>query len=172
MMKYLLFAICTSVLISCGDKQQKPVDANEAYFESIKDMTGIEFDQRLMDNDSAQFILYDNPDGDQKRYTRFYKAYGAKDTLMLRILSDGCNKKFIRLEQLKPCRSEGKVHLFENGNPKQTLYFSNRGDSCNHLYFIKDGWFYYMDMDSTTAGLINQIRPLAKKPEGDSVTED
>jgi hypothetical protein len=171
-MKYYLIVVLIGCLIACGTKQQKPLDANEAYYESIKHLKAREFEQRFNNNDSAHFILYDNPDGDPKRYTRFYKEFGAKDTTMLQILAAGCNKSFIRLEKIKPCRSEGKIHFFEQGKPKQTLYFSNRGDSCNHLYFIKDGWFYYMDMDSTTSGLIKKIRPLVKKPEGDVISAD
>ena len=168
MIHFILLAICTVVLISCGNKQQRPVDANEAYYDSIKNLTGLQFDERLNHNDSAIFILYDNPDGEAKRYTRFYKEYNTADSSMIAVIENGCKKKFSRLEQIKSCRSEGKIHLFESGRPKQTLYFSNRGDNCNHLYFIKDGWFYYMDMDSATAGLIRQVRPLAIKPEGDS----
>jgi hypothetical protein len=172
MMKYFLIVVVIGCLIACGTKQQKPVDANEAYYESIKSMTGAEFDERFNNNDSAHFILYDNPDGDPKRYTRFYKEFGTKDTAMLQILAAGYNKTFIRVEKIMPCRSEGKIHFFEKGNPKQTLYFSNRGDSCNHLYFIKDGWFYYMDMDSATSELLKDLRGLVKKPDGDTVTDN
>jgi hypothetical protein len=166
----IFFFFCASLqlVLSCQPATQKVVDANEAYYESIKDLTGAEFDERLQGADSLTFFFYDNPDGDAKRYTRFYKEYVTRDSMLLAVMSKSVQKKFIRLEQIKDCRSQGKVFLFENSKPKQTLYFSNRGDSCNHIYFIKDGWFYYMDMDSTTANLLNSLKPLATKPAGDA----
>lgn len=162
----LLILSFSIFLIACNDGQPKVQDANEAYYDSIKNLTGIEFDERLKSADSLIFNFYDNPDGDAKRYTRFYTEYATIDTVPLRIITEATNKKFTRLEQIKDCRSQGKIFLFENAKPKQTIYFSNRGDSCNHLYFIKDGWFYYMDMDSTTAHLLNTLKPMAKKPSG------
>lgn len=161
---YLIF------FCSCRQMQHQPGDANLAFYDSIKHLTGTEFDQRLISNDSVHFFFYDNPDGDPKRYTRFYIDYGTRDSLVLKALEAGCQQRFERTEHVRPCRSEGKVYFFEKGIPKQTLYFSNRGDSCSHIYFIKDGWFYYMKMDSSVAQLIRDIRPFARKDPGDTNT--
>jgi hypothetical protein len=156
------------LLFACKNSSTNPpikhLDANEAYYDSIKKFTGLEFDERLKESDSLVFFFYDNPDGDVKRYTRFYTQYSTIDSVSISVISQSANKKFIRLERIKDCRSQGKIFLFEKSRPKQVLYFSNRGDSCNHIYFIKDGWFYYMDMDSSTVSLLNEFKADAVKP--------
>jgi hypothetical protein len=155
---------------SCGsnDKQQNSpvVDANQSYYESIRHMTGLEFQPRIQKGDSVEVIFYTDPDGDPKRYTRFYTLYSSTDTAMVVALKQSVNKHFERIERVKDCRSEGKVHFFANGNPTQTVYFSNRGDSCNHLYFIADGWFFYMSMDSSTSGRLSELKKKSIAPPG------
>lgn len=151
---------------ACQNQSHPRADANVAYYHSIKHLTGVEFDERLKLVDSLRFLFYDNPDGDEKRYTRFYAEYHTVDPSIIRVVQQAADKKFNRLERIRQCRSQGKIFLFEKGIPKQTLYFSNRGDSCSHVYFIKDGWFYYMEMDSATAKLLSLLRPVAQKPSG------
>jgi len=156
-------------LSSCNNapkvKEEKVVeDANIAYYNSIKHLTGLQFQPRVQKGDSIQLVYYKNPDGEAKRYSRFYTEYNSADSVLINILKKSIDKHFIRIEKVKDCRNEGKFHFFKEGNPTQTVYFANRGDSCNHLYFIQDGWFFYMDMDSTTAQVLKSYKPMAKTP--------
>lgn len=145
-------------------KQNAPVDANQAYYESIKHLTGLAFQPRIQKADSVEIMFYDNPDGDPKRYTRFYKWFPTSDSDIVKVMKHSVDKHFTRIEKVKDCRSEGKMHFFAAGNPMQTVYFSNRGDSCNHLYFIADGWFFYMPMDSMTITKLKELKAQSVQP--------
>lgn len=160
------------ILLGCQSQPKEVKDANAAYYDSIKHLSGSEFDERLRDPDSLLFYFYDNPDGDANRYTRYYTEFATTDSISIRVVRQAAEKKFSRLETIKDCRSQGKVFLFADGKPRQTLYFSNRGDSCSHIYFIKDGWFYYMPMDSATGKLLSSLKTKAQKPAGESVPGD
>lgn len=157
------------IVSSCGNetKQKAPIDANQAYYESIKHMTGLAFQPRIQKADSVEIMFYDNPDGDAKKYTRFYKWFPSSDSSIVKEMKQSVDKHFERIEKVKDCRSEGKMHFFAEGNPMQTVYFSNRGDSCNHLYFIADGWFFYMPMDSSTALKLKELKALSLVPPTD-----
>jgi hypothetical protein len=159
-------------LFSCGNNtQQKPapvIDANVAYYESIKHLTGLEFQPRIQKADSVQVLFYTDPDGDPKRYTRFYTWYPSADSNVVKNMKQSVDKHFERIEKVKDCRSEGKMHFFAEGNPMQTVYFSNRGDSCNHLYFIADGWFFYMPMDSSSANMLKALKLQSTEPPTDA----
>jgi hypothetical protein len=154
------------LIYACGENRvsKEPIDANAAYFNSIKHMTGLEFQPRIQQADSVQVLFYDNPDGDPKRYTRFYTWYPSSEPSVVTFMKSSVAKHFERIEKVKDCRSEGKIHFFAGENPMQTLYFSNRGDTCNHLYFIADGWFFYMPMDSSTALKLKELKTLAYEP--------
>jgi hypothetical protein len=163
------FAVISLLVSSCGNEtaQKKPVDANQAYYESIKHMTGLAFQPRIQKADSVEIMFYDNPDGDPKRYTRYYKWFPSSDSNIVNDMKQSVDKHFERIERVKDCRSEGKMYFFAEGNPMQTVYFSNRGDSCNHLYFIADGWFFYMPMDSSTAGKLKELKARSLIPPGE-----
>jgi len=161
MFKYFSgFCIQIMLLMSCGTNsaKQEPVDANKVYFESIRHMTGLEFQPRIQQSDSVEVLFYTDPDGDPKRYTRFYTWLPSSDSSVVLPMKQSVDKHFERLEKVRNCRSEGKIHFFADGNPTQTVYFSNRGDTCNHLFFIADGWFFYMPMDSITAVKLKQLK--------------
>ncbi len=162
----ILIFLAPLFFASCQTEPQEspPVDANAAYFESIKHLTGLTFQPGIARADSVQVIFYTNPDGDAKRYTRFYTLLPSTDSLVVTAMKHSVDKHFERLEKIRDCRSQGKIYFFAEGNPVQTVYFSNRGDSCNHLYFIADGWFYYMPMDSSTALTLKALRADAAEP--------
>ncbi|MCU0374122.1 MAG: hypothetical protein MUF24_02340 [Chitinophagaceae bacterium] len=168
----LIVTIVVSIVIAgCGadssvdSSSNAPVgDANVAYYNSIRHLTGLQFQPRVQKGDSIQLVYYKNPDGEAKRYSRFYTEYNSTDTVLVNALRKSIDKHFVRIEKVKDCRNEGKFHFFSGGNPMQTVYFANRGDSCNHLYFIQDGWFFYMDMDSSTAQLLKAYRSRAVSP--------
>ena len=164
-LRFIFFLSGIFFLGACQNRQAKPVDANEAYYQSIKHMTGLEFQPRMQRADSVQVLFYDDPDGDPKRYTRFYSWFPSSDSDVVQSVKKSVDKHFIRIEKVKPCRSEGKIYLYQGDNPMQTIYFSNRGDTCNHLFFIADGWFFYMDMDSATARFLKDLKRQAVKPE-------
>lgn len=162
------YCLAACLLMACksNNTQEAPVDANQAYFESIRHMTGLEFQPRIQKADSVEVIFYTDPDGDPKRYTRFYTLFPSTDTAIVNAMKQSVDKHFERIEKVKDCRSEGKIHFFAAGNPQQTVYFSNRGDSCNHLYFIADGWFFYMPMDSATSDRIRELKLKSFTPPG------
>ena len=164
------FLLIGLLVTSCGinnNQQNAPVvDANQAYYESIRHLTGLEFQPRIQKGDSVEVIFYTDPDGDPKRYTRFYTLFTSTDTAVVAAMKQSVDKHFERIERVKDCRSEGKMHFFADGNPMQTVYFSNRGDTCNHLYFIADGWFFYMPMDSSTAGRLTELKTRSIAPPG------
>lgn len=167
---FFIFLLCTGWLVFTGCKSNEPVpvkDANIAYYDSIKHLTGLDFQPSIKEADSVQVLFYDNPDGDPRRYTRYYKWINSNDTGVVRAMKQSIDKSFERIEQVKDCRSEGKVYFFAGGNPIQTVYFSNRGDSCSHLYFIADGWFYYMKMDSSSAIMLKDLKAKSFKPLDD-----
>lgn len=168
--KIICFILTVFVLLaSCKNvpKEDTPMDANVAYYESIKHLTGLGFQPRIQKADSVQVLFYTNPDGDSKRYTRFYTWYPSSDSQVVAAMKQSVDKHFERIERVRECRSEGKMHFFAEGNPMQTVYFSNRGDTCNHLYFIADGWFFYMPMDSATSGRLKELKSKAFSPPGE-----
>jgi hypothetical protein len=166
---FYLVAVLLLLLSSCGNNpvEKEPLDANVAYYNSIKHLTGLGFQPALKEADSVQVLFYDDPDGDAKRYTRYYKWFPSHDSNVVNPLKQAADKHFERLEKIKDCRSEGKIHFFKGDNPTQTFYFSNRGDSCNHLFFIADGWFYYMPMDSSSASFLKELKSQAVVPPSD-----
>lgn len=155
---------CSSNPMQQGADRAAGIDANEAYYQSIKHHTGLSFLAQLQKADSAQVVVYDDPDGDPRRYTRFYKWYNTSDSSEVSNLLQLANHHFERVEQVKDCRSQGKVFFFKKGQPLQTLYFSSRGDSCSHTYFIADGWFFYMPADSNANSFISSLQPRLAVP--------
>jgi hypothetical protein len=165
MKAYNFFPLVLFLLFfSCQPFEKRTTDANIAFYDSIKHLTGLEFQPVINEADSVQVWFYNNPDGDEKRYTRYYKWVVSGDQATVGIFKKSINKNFERLERKKDCRSEGKIFFYKNENPLQTVYFSNRGDSCNHFYFISDGWFYYMPMDSISANVLKEFKAAAIEP--------
>lgn len=118
----------------------------------------------LMKTDSLQVLYFDDPDGDSLRYTRFYKYVDSKDSGLINILIANLNLPFEERDEVKACRSEGKIFLYNKEQTLKTVYFSNRCDSCCYLYYIQDGAFLYFPISTATSASLSQLRLKSKAP--------
>ncbi len=107
--------------------------------------------------DSLQFIFYDNPGIDSMRYSRYFKFYNTSDSIVIRSLIKQLKQNYRVQDTTGSCRSEGKIYMFSKDAPLKTIYFSTL-KTCNYSYFIKDGMFYYMQLQDDFAEMIKSIR--------------
>lgn len=124
--------------------------------------------------DSVQILFFTDPYGkDSLRYTRFFKHYNTSDTAIVNPLLQNLDKLFVLRNDVMNCRSEGKMFFFKGEQELKTVYFNtganakadaSNNENCRFLYFIKDGGFYYVPVDSEIAALLNKLKPMAKKP--------
>lgn len=164
MMRYILF--WCFIILSCNNQDR--VNERESKSEHLKEdvmkdpSSMISLDPRLSDADSLVFVFYKDPHGpDSLRYTRYYRQYSSTDSSMISLWQSFLQEKTTRYEKVKPCRSEGKIWCFSNGNIFQTIYYSAFNSDCNFLYIIKNGLFYYTDLDSSLASQLNSLKSKA-----------
>ena len=159
MAKLFILAFAILALLACNqqiksDKVQQPTLYTIA-----------QLDARLQKVDSMVLVFYTNPLGtDSLRYTRYYKQYSTTDTATIAFVKTQLNDTATKIEKVKPCRSEGKIWCFANGNIVQTLYFSSYSDACSHLYIIYNGFFYYAGINPSFIDLLKTIKSKAVTP--------
>jgi len=166
---FLLIA-CTS-LLSChqpGAEKNQPTGNDgerQAPVDPVDDYHGqpiAVLDPRVSGTDSAVFVFYTDPYmKDSLRYTRYYSSYGSRDQKHLSILLKALQDDTERMPKTKPCRSEGKIWCFREGEVIQTIYFSTRQPGCHHIYFIKNGLFYYSSMPADLETLLGSLKKEA-----------
>jgi hypothetical protein len=159
-MRYI-FLLITVLLIGCGDSsdlERSKIEQSDFY--KIDDS----FSSHLKKTDSLQVLYFDNPDGDSLRYTRFYKYVDSKDSGLIGTLLSDLNQPFEKRNEVKNCRSEGKIFLYDEEKPLKTIYFSNRCDSCCYLYYIQDGAFLYFPISSATSTALSFKKQKSKAP--------
>lgn len=172
-MKYLILILLAFSITSCGGnsddtkKESQKDELNKSVFK-----TGSEVLPGLMKTDSLQILYYDDPYGDPKRYSRFFKFVSTSVDSVLQPFLNNLNATFELKQQVTECHSEGKIYLFKNGQPLKTIYFSAKKDSCSYLYFIKDGSFYEFDLLDNTAGVLDRQRKFAKVPEAEQLNAE
>lgn len=159
-MRYI-FLLIIVILIGCGDNSNLDQSKIEQSDSSIIDDS---FSVHLKKTDSLQVLYFDNPDGDSLRYTRFYKYVDLEDSALIGTLLSDLNKPFEKLNEVKNCRSEGKIFLYDEEKPLKTVYFSNRCDSCCYLYYIQDGAFLYFPISSATSTALSINKQKSKAP--------
>ena len=147
------------LMISCADDKKAPAKESPSEYQPKK---GLEAEPAIQKTDSLQILFYDDPDGDSLRYARFYSYTTSKDSVVINALLKDLDKPFEQLNQVKKCRSEGKLYLFAEKEPLKTIYFSTRCDSCCYLYFIKDGAFLYFPLSKELNAILNEQKPQAK----------
>lgn len=162
-MKHLLIPIlCLFLLSAC--KQNKNVSpetkASEQFF---KTSTALDVASDLKATDSLEILFYDNLDGDPKRYTRFFKFIASNDTSIIKALITNLNTA-ITGTVLKDCKSDGKIYCRNQDAIINTIYFGYRSEKCLYLYFIKNGNYYYVNIDTTVIKALNNVKKKAKKP--------
>lgn len=163
MKKSIKLFLLVFIFLGCAerkniDKAQKITSKKNNTVSSI-----VEIDERLNNIDSVVFVFYKDPHGaDSLRYTRFYTQYGDVDSSNIMLLKQQLKGTVEKLEKIKKCRSEGKIWCFIKGNIVQTIYFSGLDKDCNFLCIIKDGMFYYTNLENTYSEKILSMK--ATKP--------
>ena len=159
-MRYLFFLIVVS-FVSCNSDESKMKISNA---NNVDSTTNKVISAPLMKTDSLQVLYFDDPDGDSLRYTRFYKFVDSKDSGLINTLLVDLNQPFEKRNDVKDCRSEGKIFLYDDEQPLKTVYFSNRCDSCCYLYYIQDGAFLYFPISSATSASLSQSKLQSRTP--------
>lgn len=157
----ILAALLTS-LFACKSKSNKNSDGDPA--KSLSKLT--QLDVRMNDADSLVIVFYNDPfTADSLRYTRYYTQYQTTDTGIIQALLGNTALPFTKLDKPKPCRSEGKIWMFTKGKIFQTISFAYTKATCQFIYLIKDGFFYYMPIEPGLAAMLKRIKGLAINPD-------
>lgn len=163
---FLSGAILLCVLVACNHANNEPTNETEVDSTELNAAEGsiMELDARLKHLDSLVFVFYKDPHGtDSLRYTRYYSEFHSTDTALMGLVKNSLKSPAQRVEKVKPCRSEGKIWCFEKGNIFQTIYFSSHSSTCNFVYIIKNGQFYYSNMSKILSAKLSDLTPLAKE---------
>ena len=155
-----LFFSCSSV----PDKTVDEIKVDSFGANEYKKKTGLETEPVIGKTDSLQLVYYDNPDGDSLRYSRFFTYVNTTDSVVINSLLHDLEQPFETVNEVKKCRSEGKIYLLGRQESLKTIYFSTRGDSCTYLYFIKDGAFFYFPLSENFKSILAIHRNKALKP--------
>ena len=152
----------SSGFLSCN----APVKQDQTSNSFLTATNAIELDNRLLAADSMVVVFYKDPYGDDSlRYTRFYTQLSTTDTIDISLLLQNLNQPFAKFEQVKKCRSEGKIWCYAKGKIFQTISFSTRCDDCCYIYLIKDGFFFYMKLGTALSERLTILKPLSKNME-------
>lgn len=163
-MKFFLAFLSVLSIIACGSPEQK--NTTTVSNDTVVFRKGIDLIPGIKFTDSVQVLFYKNPDGDPERYTRFFKNITVTDSSFSNTLLASLDQSFQEYSQVKNCRSEGKMYLFQKSgtDPLQTVYFSTRCDTCCYVYYIFNGRFYYMNMKDDLSKQLHSLRSKAKEP--------
>ena len=153
---------------SCSDESSKqeyePANGDSVIVNSSTARKGLDVEPRLKQADSLQILYFDDPDGDSSRYTRYYRYISSRDSYHIgQILAD-LSQPFEQRNDIKNCRSEGKIYMYGGKEPLKTIYFSTRCDSCCYLYFIKDGNFLYFPLSDKMNSLLKESKRGSQRP--------
>ena len=153
------------IFFGCAERKNKDNAQKIVVNNTPKASSIVEIDDRLNNIDSVVYVFYKDPHGiDSLRYTRFYTQYSDADSNNIHFLKQQLIGTVEKLEKIKACRSEGKIWCFSKQNIIQTIYFSSFNKDCNFLYIIKDGMFYYTNLENTYIEKILSIKAKATKP--------
>lgn len=136
---------------------------------AIKTYTGLDI-AGLHQADSVQILFFTDPFGkDSLRYTRFFKHYNTSAAAVVQPILKNLDQLFILRTEVMKCRSEGKIFLFKGTQELKTVYFNTQANGdCAYMYFIKDGGFYYFQVQPETAALLRKIKPQAVQPSAEN----
>ncbi len=164
MKKFILLPIAIFIFwCACKQPAKKNIVTQSIEKELPKSI--LQLDTTLQTIDSIVFVFYNDPfSKDSLRYTRFYKQYNVVDTATLGFVQSQLNDTIVKIEKVKPCRSQGKIWCFSKKDILQTIYFSSYNDNCSHIYIIKNGFFYYTSISDAFIDKLKNIKPLATTP--------
>ena len=136
---------------------------------AVKTNTGLDI-AGLHQADSVQILFFTDPFGkDSLRYTRFFKHYNTSAAAVVQPILKNLDQLFILRTEVMKCRSEGKIFLFKGTQELKTVYFNTQANGdCAYMYFIKDGGFYYFQVQPETAALLRKIKPQAVQPSAEN----
>ena len=136
---------------------------------AVKTNTGLDI-AGLHQADSVQILFFTDPFGkDSLRYTRFFKHYNTSAAAVVQPILKNLDQLFILRTEVMKCRSEGKIFFFKGTQELKTVYFNTQANGdCAYMYFIKDGGFYYFQVQPETAALLRKIKPQAVQPSAEN----
>lgn len=136
---------------------------------AVKTNTGLDI-AGLHQADSVQILFFTDPFGkDSLRYTRFFKHYNTSAADVVKPILKNLDQLFILRTEVMKCRSEGKIFFFKGTQELKTVYFNTQANGdCAYMYFIKDGGFYYFQVQPETAALLRKIKPQAVQPSAEN----
>ena len=163
-MKACIF-LAVVFFISCKNKESAPIEKIDSSGISIPRTDGLLLEEKLTQADSMEVLFYDDPDGDSLRYTRYFKFTATNDTSIINTLLHAIDTSFEERNEIRPCRSEGKIYLFANEDPLKTIYFSTRPGNCSYLYFIRNGLYCYFDITQELKEKLAKLKEKKKAPK-------
>jgi hypothetical protein len=116
----------------------------------------------LVTADSVEVLYFKKPFTDKERYTRFFSTIVTKDTGLIRSLTSILVLQGVKEDSLRACMSEGKFNIPLKGDAYQVVYFSREVKPCSYLYVIRDGQFYYYQLDEHLRQKLNELEKQAK----------
>jgi hypothetical protein len=136
---------------------------------AVKTNTGLDI-AGLHQADSVQILFFTDPFGkDSLRYTRFFKHYNTSAADVVQPILKNLDQLFLLRTEVIKCRSEGKIFFFKGTQELKTVYFNTQANGdCAYMYFIKDGGFYYFQVQPETAALLRKIKPQAVQPSAEN----
>lgn len=159
-LNFLIGMVAAFSFISCT--QHKKIDNAKSSFTTATNL--IELDNRFVTADSLVVVFYKDPYGkDSLRYTRFYTQYTTVDKNDIEIVLTNLKEPFTKTEKVRKCRSEGKIWCYRKGAIFQTLYFASFNNDCNFIYTIKDGYFFYEQLNDELALRLKVLKAFAKE---------
>ena len=160
-MRILTLIIGSFIFISCND--QKPHQKNDPPLaDEAKVSSAFDLEPQFASIDSMQVLYFDDPYGDSLRYTRFFRFVNTGDSILLNEIKSHLQHPYEVKASTDTCRSEGKIYLLAKGEPVKTIYFSTRCPGCCYTYFIKDGNFYYFDLNESLRERLSGLKKSAK----------
>lgn len=151
------------MLFSCNSREGKINVPDQADTTKLV-ANGLEVEPEIRLTDSMEILYYKYTEDDSLRYSRFYTYTATSDTTELEFLKKQLSSSYSLLTQVRDCRSQGKIHLFSGGEPVKTIYFSQTGDQCNYLYFIRNGNFFYFPLSEDFSEFLEKNKKFARQP--------
>jgi hypothetical protein len=147
----------------------EPDNTTEGEAAAVKTNTGLDI-AGLHQADSVQILFFTDPFGkDSLRYTRFFKHYNTSAADVVKPILKNLDQLFLLRTEVMKCRSEGKIFFFKGTQELKTVYFNTQANGdCAYMYFIKDGGFYYFQVQPETAALLRKIKPQAVQPSAEN----
>jgi hypothetical protein len=141
-----LFLILFIIFCGCNDDLQlaSSPEKDSSFSEDV--LSASRLIPGLSNIDSMQVVFFNDPFGDSIKYTRYFQFSEMRDEASVNTILQQMEMPLVLRTIRDTCRSDGKIFLLAKGDPVKTIYFTNRCGECCHLYFIKDGIFYYQPL--------------------------